>query len=56
MLYCMSPEGTAECAACLTRAYGHEFQPSLLDLVYSHFAPNAEALGYCRPVPPGLLA
>src|SRR6266516_3915815 len=25
MPYCVSPEGTAECAACLTRAYGHNF-------------------------------
>src|SRR5438552_9953011 len=33
--------------------YGNEFQPSLRDLVYSRSAPNAEALGYCRPVPPG---
>src|SRR5437867_4314564 len=33
---------------------GNEFQPSLRDLVYSHAAPNAEALGYYHPVPPGL--
>src|SRR5436309_14055779 len=33
--------------------YGNEFQPSLRDLADSRSAPNAEALGYCRPVPPG---
>ena len=32
---------------------GNEFQPSLRDVVYSHCIPNAEALGYCPPVPPG---
>src|SRR5882757_8116601 len=33
--------------------YGNDFQPSLRDLVYTGTDPNAEALGYCRPVPPG---
>src|SRR6266516_191572 len=33
--------------------YGNEFQPSLRDLATSRFGPNAEALGYCHPVPPG---
>ena len=34
--------------------YGNEFQQSLRDVVFSHSAPNAEALGYCPAVPPGL--
>src|SRR5438094_322753 len=33
--------------------YGNYFQPSLRGLASLRSAPNAEALRYCRPVPPG---
>src|SRR6266536_5224229 len=33
--------------------YGNEIQPSLRDVACLRCAPNAEALGYCHPVPPG---
>jgi len=33
--------------------YGNEIQPSLRDLACLRSAPNAEALGYFPPVPPG---
>ena len=37
----------------MKKPYGSKFQPSLRDLMHLRSAPNAEALGYCRPVLPG---